>query len=459
MKFEKYKIFFDKYINIGLLILILFFEIFLPTASFRYDILFILIFVLLNTKNIINGYKDNKLLYLLSCGYILYKFVQAIILKDPGDNLINIIWATLYGILNSLAPIIFFITILVSKINKKYLKILNICLLSFTFIAIIYGIITYIFNINLVLSGMYIFDNAKGRVVSFFGNPNAYGLFLIMMLIYVLFNNNMNKIMKYLFAVLIMCSICLTYGRSVYFIMVLTVFIYVMYLIFNKNIKSKLFPIVAIIIVSIITLYVPNNNYLYISMGDAFDSIFKTNITPTFYKEVDQLKDIVKIAESKKDTSSDKIYNNITRSKTNKLSSVQSRVLFLNTSLEVFNENKILGVGSLNYHKFVQEKFDEQKIDYVKSGLPHNYYVYSLTVDGLIGAIILFVILLLLGINIHLKNKTKFIIPELIYALFLMVNLSGDFMMKYFLVYVIIFVSMNVNVDNKINKREEVKEI
>ncbi len=459
MEFKKYKNFFDKYINIGLLILILFFEFFLPTMSFRYDILFIFIFVLLNVKNIISGYKDNKVMYLLCSSYILYKFVQAIILKSPDENLINIIWAALYGILNSLAPIIFFITILVSKIDEKYNKILKICLLSFTLVVIVYGIFTYIFDINLMLSGMYIFDYAKGRVVSFFGNPNAYGLLLIMMLIYVLFNYNINKIIKYLFAILIMCSICLTYGRSLYFVMVLTIFIYVMYLIFNKNIKRKLFSILAIFFISIITLYVPNNNYLYISLGDAFDSAFNTSITTNFYTEVDRLKDFIKIAESKEDTSSEKIYNNITRSKTNKLSSVQSRILFFNTSLEVFNENKFLGVGSLNYHKSIQEKFDKRNIDYVKSGLPHNYYVYSLTVDGLIGAVILFIILLLLGIKIHLKKETKFIIPELIYALFLTVNLSGDFMMKYFLVYVIIFISMNINIDNKINKKEEVQEI
>lgn len=433
-------------VNYLLIIFIIIYEIFFDKIKFRYDFILISIFLILNLKNITIFYKENKLnklLILSTLSFLIFNIIQAIILKENNVSIISAIYNYRYIIINLIFPILLFISIKSMKLNEKEQKIINYILVISCFIVCIYGIITYIFDINLVKSGMHILSGHTGRITSFFKNPNLLSLYLVLMLAYILFNASLIKSIKYILSLLIMISICLTYGRYMYFLMLLIIFSYILYIFLSKKGKKLIIELCIIFSMVYITFMLPNNNYLYISLTYKADQMFQINITETVDKIIDN------ITITKNQTDSKLLYEKVQYTENSNLSSTGTRKLFKNIALELFNENKLIGIGSLNYHDEVSKKLNEKKIDYVTSNLPHNNYIYLLCNYGIIGTILFCLVIFSILLVLFPKSKNS-CLNFIIYIIFLIANLNGDFMLRIFIPYILIAINLNINYTNNI---------
>ena len=144
-----------------------------------------------------------------------------------------------YIVLNTLFPILLFITILSVDFDSKEIKKISNIFMIFTYIVLIYGIFNYMFKFNLSLLGHSVFVFSFGRIQSFFNNPNAYGFYLILILCFYLFINPCKKWHEYVLISTIILSICLTYSRICYVFMIGVISIYSVYSIVKYKSSSK----------------------------------------------------------------------------------------------------------------------------------------------------------------------------------------------------------------------------
>lgn len=435
-----------KYLNIILLISIFLYNIFLNNLDFRYDFILTFILFIINIKNIYQFLIKYKIFACLLISYILFALIQTIVLNQSDFSIITVIYQFMYICVTTLFPIIFLIVFNNLGLEENEIKIINKILIISTIILIIYGYITFIFDINLNIAGMYVLDDVKGRVSSLLLNPNGYAFYLNCILIYFLFNTNFNKILKWIMVCLIVSSICLTFSRYMYFIMGLIVFVYIIYNLIIKNNNYKWLNISLITLIVILSFNLPNNNYLYISLINQFDEKFETKIAKPVYNIIDSFVFV------NHNTNSDKLYERIADVESRPSSSTGTRKTFKKYALELYEENKLLGVGILNYHDLVDKKIQEAGITNLESGLPHNYYILLLASTGIVGSIIMLSILGYLFYYIYSQRKNNLLVPIFIYIAYLLANLEADFIIRNILLYFIIAISINLVYNKNVNK-------
>jgi len=430
-------------VNIILLLTIIIYQFFFLDINFRYDFILISIFFVFNIKNIrkfMNKNMVNTMLVISIFLFTIFLMAQAILLRDSNVSMLRSIYNYRYVIIYLSYPVLLLPTICSIKISDKLLKIIKIIFIICTYIICIYGICTYVFNWNLVQSGMYILDGYTGRISSFFGNPNCFAFLLLLFLILYLFDFNLNIKLKYSLVLLIVINICLTYGRYAYATMGLIFLIYIIYVIFNKKIQQKLIKIFLIFLLMYFTLYLPNNNYLYLSLLNKFERMTSINTSKTISNIIDKI--VFIDDQTNKKVLTDKL-EIVSKSET---SSEGTRILFKNIALELFDENKYIGVGSLNYNENFDKKLMEKNINYVNTGLPHNNYIYLLCNYGLIGTILYLIILILILIYlINNSRKINNIISLSIFIFFLITNFMDDLMLKNFFPYIIIAIASKMS--------------
>ncbi len=401
-----------KILNVVLFVSILFYNLFLDSLKFRYDYVLISIFLILNFKNTLRFLKKNRILLFSIIIYLFYYLMQYLVLNN---FYFESIFSYRYIVLNTLYPILLFITILSINFNlndvKKIYKIFTI----FTYSIIGYGILNYIFRFNLNMAGTNIFMLSFGRIQSFFNNPNAYSFFLILTLCFYLFINSHKKWHEYILISMIILSICLTYSRSGYVIMLGTIIIFLLYVFLKHNNKQKYFNLFMIIYILILTLILPDNNYLYLSFSNEFDSVFGTNVTEKIINY---------------NNYNEEMYYRIISINNRVVSSYKTRNTYHDVAKYLYKNNRFIGVGGLNYFNMEREYFKENGIDYLKEGYPHNNYLFFLARDGIIGlTVIVLLIASIVLLIIKSNGKNSFLLILLI-LLFLVINLFEDYMIR-----------------------------
>lgn len=432
-------------INIILLSLIIIYNLFFDCISINYDYTLIFLLFAFNIDRLFLFFKKNLLISILFILFGILNIFQVIFYSNI-IGVYDFIYSSRFLFL-TIFPLILLITIDSLGLSKKEINIVKSVFAGCLIVLIVYGFITYIFDINLYEAGMHVLNGGKGRVVSFFTNPNGYGLFLLFSFIYFLFCENINKLFKWIMVSLIVASICLTFGRTVYFFMILTIFVYIVYNIIKKGNKEKYKNIILIVTISLLSLYMPNNNYYFISLTCKFDQATNLEITKPVYKIVDT------IVLLDYDTPSEKLYNNIIRTEGNVNSSTSTRKLFKSFALKIYKKNKYTGVGFNNYFDLMDKEMKESVINYVDGHLPHNFYVLLLVSTGIVGTIIFGIILVYFGYYIF---KNKKLLGLYIYIIYLLSNTQGDFMLGTYFVYIIIALTVNMEY-NKFVVKERIK--
>ncbi len=432
-------------INTILLISIMIYNVFLDYIDFNFDFILIGIFIIVNIKNLVIFFKTKKILFAFFLIFILLNILQLFLLNGFSFNPIISIYNLRFLII-VITPLIMFFMISEFKFDKKSFLLIEKTLIIILVIAIVYGFINYILNFNLSSAGMHVLNNKTGRIQSFFTNPNGYALFLLFNFIYFLFNKRINKYLKWTLVAFIFVSICLTYGRFIYFLTAIIILIFIIYSLFLKGKKEKIYNIIIIICLVFSSFYLPYNNYLYLSLTYQFDSKFNTNITDPIYDVVDA----IVITEDL--TSNDILLNKIGSNEEQDYSSSSTRTTFKTYALKIYDENKAIGCGYFNYHKIMNEKFLTDGITYMTAGLPHNFYILLLSTTGLIGFISFLTILIIIFRYIYKSTNSK-IASILLFAILLISNFEGDFMFGAYFQYILIALSMKIYYNNNCNKK------
>ena len=160
------------FINIALLISIVFYNIFLNGLSFRFDYILITLFIVLNIKHTFLWIKNHNIVFIIILFlYGIYLLIQCISIN--GFSITNI-YNYRYIVLDTIYPILLFMTIINTKVSDKTKKYLYWIVIALCTICVLYGIINFIFDFNLFKVNSSVLNKINGRVQSFYTNPNAY---------------------------------------------------------------------------------------------------------------------------------------------------------------------------------------------------------------------------------------------------------------------------------------------
>ena len=220
------------------------------------------------------------------------------------------------------------------------------------------------------------------RVSSFFGDEPVLGSYLarffplfFAMFIYII-KNNKKKIYFYVFGVIFLFLEFLVFAtgeRTALFLLNLCL-IYLL-LMLNDLTKIKLFicllSFVSILVFITVSFYFPASKIRIIDQ-----TLNQIGLNKKFFKSFQTSENVYKEHTGLSHNDDDKIY----------VFSKQYHNIYL-TSLNIFNENKILGIGPKNFRNFCH--LDEYKIGNGCSTHPHNLYFQFLVELGIIGFVIL----------------------------------------------------------------------
>lgn len=342
------------------------FPILIITGSFLTDLTVILLgllFIILSIRENNYSYFKNKFSYI----FIFFYFVLLF------SNFINF---TLEGIVFTLVHIRYFFLILCIwyMMDQK--------LLSEKTLFYICGLIILIFSIDIVreyYSDYNIFGIPRTnsyRIYSFFGDELVSGFYLCKISILTLFffnksfNNQYNFIFEIIFIILISMIIFLTGERASFALFIIFVFFY-----FSLNRISIIIKFTSILVLISVIFF--SQNYI------------EKSINRMIFQTIDEIK--------------------LTESKLGFFGNHHEAHIF--SALKMFNENKIIGVGSNNFRKLCNEKkyiYSNSNYDGCSTH-PHNIYIQMLAENGIFGFLALFLAFtkILSLIFICLKKKIK----------------------------------------------------
>lgn len=425
-------------INFVLILALLISSILFSGVWFKPDVIILGFFLLYNYKILYKYFLKNKYLTLVGIIFFICSIVANIIYMDTSFSLLSII-KLLYSVTKPLLSILLLICLINIELDNVYFEKLKKYFLVIIFIIIVYGFLNYIFEFNLNYSGIYNYNEAKGRIQSFLYNPNNYGAFLLTSLFSIVWffqdrQKSLFKVMGLVSIFLIPISIFLTYGRALF----VGLFLFSLFLLIIFIFRKKMFDIIIIVgLFSFIVIpFLPDSYYMFYSTLSAIENVSNIEIVDKADKVIQWGDKVIdKIANKKTFNNNDSSNNNFSRTtkddilewNKNKSSSVQTRILFKEIGCEIYSEHKFLGIGELNYRPEVQKKFDAKNIDYIKAGLPHNGFLYFVSSYGLIGSL-LYLIIIILSFYDALKsygNKIKFNFGvAFVFATYIYVNIN-----------------------------------
>ena len=257
--------------------------------------------------------------------------------------------------------------------DQKLLKYIFYCLIFCFLILIFDGLYQYYFKKN-IFGFQLVYPGP--RVSSFFGDELILGsylsrLFPILFGLFLFFNKSKKKLYIYLpIWILSVILIFLSGERTAIFFITLSI-ILMSFLIFRNKKYVKITLIFFILFGSLI---------LFIS-ETARQRIINDTLNQMFFSKWDNNKILIFTRQH------DEHYH---------------------SSIRMFLDNKILGVGVKNFRNFCsEEKYNFS--EYTCSPHPHNTYIQLLSETGFIGFILVFSIFINLNIAIlnHLKKKIK----------------------------------------------------
>lgn len=262
--------------------------------------------------------------------------------------------------------IIFIITLLrYYDIDNKYI---NKSIIYLTIFISLFGILQYLFNFQLSINGIEKYTGSIGRIKSTFFIAtilDKYCAFVLIYLLYLLFNKKENNILIILTYILNTIALGLSYSRSGILISIICLFVLLLYFI---KMKKYIYILFVPLTISIF-LILPGEKYV-------FSSIYSVS-----YNKICRFLNIeVKENEDKYD-----------QVETGNDYSVISREAFMDVAKKVIKNRPITGIGIGNYtyiydNQNVNNYLKNDKIDYYYL-YPHNMY-YQLGAEiGVIGLI------------------------------------------------------------------------
>jgi len=314
---------------------------------------------------------------------------------------------------------------LISKIkfSKEEYKILIINLIISLSILCIYGIMEYVFEINLFTAGVEFYKGAKGRITTTFFNTIYYGIFInlafpIVFYLMCKFRKNKFSWLLALLCCLLYINLLLTFTRSaiIIFTLILILSIVLLYKIaFNKKTLSVVVLIVAF------TLLLPGGEPF---ITKSFDDVL---IMTSNVQNILGLLPSGEIKEPSEDKESEFVDP-----------SLQHREEFAKIAKKISDDNKFTGVGFGAYIDYMDsEDFAKTYSDYnLPHTHPHSTFVLLYAECGITALIIFTIFIAILFINgfsIFLNNfkkkNTQYELSIISLALvcgFLLVNIMAE---------------------------------
>lgn len=253
----------------------------------------------------------------------------------------------------------------------------------------IWGILTYVFAINLNTAGVYALEEAYGRVMATMGNPNYYAGFInfvipgLLLVSVAYFKERKWQLMFFaLFGIYVINQI-FTYTRSAWLIMALAIIL--TSLLVPKRFYKKLFTIhmiIASIVLAIVVYNLPDVQDRTKSAMFVVQSFFPEDTTSPS-GGVDRDGDGVEDDDGGKLNEKDEK----NKSFTNK--AVVSRTTLWKTGYYMYKDNPVLGVGIGNYDVRYEEyvtKYPELYIGHDQYSV-HNSYLKVASETGTIGLV------------------------------------------------------------------------
>lgn len=323
---------------------------------------------------------------------------------------------SIYTIAKFISFILAFYIVIKLKLTKEEYHLLVKIIIICSTIKFIWGLIEYIFEIDLFTVGAYKYPGAKGRVSAYFFNTIYYGMYINLIFAYLLYLINKStirkeKIILSIIAILAFVNMILTFTRSSF--LVFFGIIFLLFIFLRKNIISKYILSLGIISI-IIGITIPGSGiFMLSSVNDITKLIFKTSPIEKFLPMFD-------IGNADKDAEMGDY-------------SLSHRKLFAKTAIAVGKDNVLTGVGFGSYINYIET--DEFEVKYpqynnVKTH-PHSSVVLLFSEIGILGltAFVAFIISIIVIISKSIKNSSKndiAIIALVITIGFCMVNIIAE---------------------------------
>ena len=349
------------------------------------------------------------LTYLLFIIFLYDKYHNKIVLNDFNFKWIGIIYGifiiltipsfittksiitTAYTITKFIAYILLFYICLKTKFNKEeYRKLITLIIILSTF-KFLWGLIEYIFEINLFTVGAYKYPGAKGRISAYFFNTIYYGIYINLIFAYILylFHNTNDKIKKIFLGIILLLAfitMMLTFTRSSFLVFFGILFLVIIFL--NKRIVNKC--TVSLIAICLFAAFIiPGSNiFMLKAVNDVTKIVVKQNFFEKLLPEP--------IDNSEKDAEMGDY-------------SLAHRKLFAKTALDIGKDNAFTGIGFGSYFNYLEStEFINKYPQYEKVKThPHSSVVLMFSEVGVLAllAFTFFISSLIVTVCHAIKNN------------------------------------------------------
>ena len=375
--------------------------------------LFVLINIIYKIKNKDYHIEGKKYLFL---GLIF------LLTTVPSFFVTKSIIMSLYTFIKFATAFLVFNVIYNIKIKKEDIKILLKYLISSLTIVLSYGLIQYIFKVNLFTIGAYNYPGSRGRISGTFFNTIYFAIFLnivISTLSYIISkeNNRMRKIIYIIFLVLSYICLLLTFTRSA--IMIFIGCLVITMIINHKVLLNKVSLPIYIVMISL-SFIIPGVKSLYVKTYQDIKFLVSDKLLVMFFFCLDE-KEIIETSEIIAYTDD---------------ASLNSRIEFSKIGNKIGKDNFLTGIGFGAYEKYVySSEYEHNYPNFANYKVfPHSTLVLlyaEVSVLSIIAFVLIVLFLVFDLIKLWLKNKENEIrglsaLALTIIAGFMVVNIVAE---------------------------------
>ncbi len=375
--------------------------------------LFVLINIIYKIKNK-DYHVDGKKYLILGFIFLLTTIPSFFVTKSFMNSLYTLIkFAIAFLVFNVIYNI---------KIKKEDIKVLLKYLIGSLIIVLSYGLIQYIFKVNLFTIGAYNYPGARGRISATFFNTIYFAIFLnivISVLSYVISkeSNKIKKIIYIVFLVLSYICLLLTFTRSA--IMIFIGCLIITMIINHKVLLNKVSLPIYIVMISL-SFIIPGVKSLYVKTYQDIKFLVSDKLLVMFLPGLDE-KEIAETSEIIAYTDD---------------ASLNSRIEFSKIGNKIGRDHLLTGIGFGAYENYVYSREYENNYPSFANYkvFPHSTLVllYAEVSVLSIAAFILIVLFLVIDlIKLWFKNKENEIrglsaLALTIIAGFMVVNIVAE---------------------------------
>lgn len=335
-----------------------------------------IIFVIINFIDILK----NKSFNIRGKWYIII-YILFLLYTIPSLFVSKSIFTFSYTFAKFLVALLVFLIIYNTNFKKEDLKVLLKYFIMAVLISTIYGVIQYLFDINLFKIGLSNYKGAKGRISSTFFNTIYFGIFLnivIPILTYILFKskNTKNRVIISFSLILSYIALLLTFTRSALIIFILCV---LGTIILNYRVIINKITLLIYIFMIGLSFLIPGVSSLYETTYLNVKEIFTEKLVDKFLPNLNiieekqesknqDIQEVVGVQENKNSKPKDKYISD---------ASLNNRIRFSNIANQIALDNLGVGIGFGGYDDYLNSK--EYETTYPKFAA-HKTYPHSAVV-------------------------------------------------------------------------------